>query len=342
MERGNDIPYATAYNSGGYFTMQDGWAALSTLGRVGTVIHEARHTEGYIHYPCTHGPYAGAQTAGCDTSYAEGGSHAVEMEYYTRVVLDSKNLHPVYQSMARLMALGRSNFVFNESPIKAREALLGRAGDHLVLVDGKNVYDRQVPAAEGALKRTSFGASLVKGTDSVAVDLYALTNNGAVISDDYSYYKLFKTPRSGGPRAVNAIEEIDLGTRRYFAVLGESGKVYSYDFPNGTWSRASAALAGAETFVTRAPDGTAGLFVVKGDGAVVPFDFTRLSYGSPLRDRWTSDTRAYALDGATLVKLTADGRVLDAKTGAPVEAFGRAAVSELVNVPLYDAYEVAR
>jgi hypothetical protein len=46
MNRGNDVPYATAYNSFGYFTMQDGWATLSTLGRVGTVIHEARHTAG--------------------------------------------------------------------------------------------------------------------------------------------------------------------------------------------------------------------------------------------------------------------------------------------------------
>ena len=131
MERGNDVPYATAYNSGGYFTMQDGWAALSTLGRVGTVIHEARHTEGYRHYACSHGPYGASSTPGCDTSYSQGGSHAVEMEYYARVVLDAKNLHPVYKSMARLMALGRTNFVFNETPIRKREALLGLARDAL-------------------------------------------------------------------------------------------------------------------------------------------------------------------------------------------------------------------
>ena len=53
MDRGNDIPAATAYNRGGYFTMQDGWAVLSTLGRVGTVVHEARHTGGYYHIQCT-------------------------------------------------------------------------------------------------------------------------------------------------------------------------------------------------------------------------------------------------------------------------------------------------
>ncbi|MGZ3728808.1 MAG: hypothetical protein ACXVB9_06590 [Bdellovibrionota bacterium] len=344
VQRGNDVPFATAYNQGGYFTMQDGWAALATLGRVGTVLHEARHTEGYPHYACTHGPYAGSSTAGCDTGYAQGGAHAVEMEYYTRVALDAKNLHPVYQSMARLMALGRSNFVFNDSPIKPREALLGLAGDHMVLVDGSKVIDRQTPAAaSGAvLKRTSFGAALVKGTDSVAVDLYGLTNNGATISDDYSYYKLFKTPRPNAPQSVASIEEIDVGNLRYFAVLGEQGKVYSYDFPNGAWGRASSAMSGAQSFVTRAPDGTPGLYVVKSDGSVLPFNLANRSYGSALRDRWTSDTRAFAMNASTLVKLTADGRVLNSSTGAPVDAFTGKQVTDLVNVPLYDAYEVAR
>jgi hypothetical protein len=235
--------------------------------------------------------------AGCDTSYDEGGSHAVEMEYYTRVVLDSKNLHPVYQSMARLMALGRSNFVFNELPIKAREALLGRAGDRLVLVDGQNVYDRDAPPAPSGstLKRTSFGASLVNGKSSVAVDVYGLTNNGAAISDDYSYYKLFRTTRAGAPKNITAIEELDVGDKRFFAVLGDGGKVFSYDFPNGAYRSTHSALPGAGTLVTRAPDGQAGLFVLQTDGTLVPFDFVNLSFGTALRDRWTSDTRAYAL-----------------------------------------------
>ena len=38
----------------------------------------------------------------------------------------------------------------------------------------------------------------------------------------------------------------------------------------------------------------------------------------------------------------ADGRVLDAQSGEPVEPFSRAGVTDLVNVPLYDAYEIAR
>lgn|GEM_PF-1179829 len=344
MNRGNDIPWATAYNSGGYFTMQDGWATLSTLGRVGTVIHEARHTAGYRHYACSHGPYGGASSAGCDTTYSQGGSHGVEMEYYARVVLLSKNLHPAYKSMARLMALGRSNFVFNESPMRQREALVGLSGNRMVLVDGTEVSERETPvaAAGSVLKRTSFGASLVKGQKAVAVDVYGFSNNGYSMEDDYSYYKLYKTPRPNGPTAVQSIEEIDVGTKRYFAVLADGGKVYSYNFPQGAWHTASAALSGADTFVTRAPAGEFGLFAVKADGSVVPFDLTTRRFGSPLRERWTSDTRAYAKMGNTLVRLTADGRVVNASTGDSIEPFAKRVVTDLVNVPLYDTFEVVR
>ena len=268
----------------------------------------------------------------------------MEMEYYTRVVLDSKNLHPVYQSMARLMALGRSNFVFNQSPIHKREALLGRAGNRMVLIDGDKSYEREAPAAPAGalLKRTSFGASLVSGQKAIAVDVYGYSANNALIADDYSYYKLFTTPRPNAPSETNDIEELDVGTLRYLAVLGEQGKVYSYDFPSGGWHEPSAALAGAGTFVTRAPNGQAGLFVVKSDGGVIPFDLTNRSFGAPLRERWTSDTRAYAMNGTTLVKLMSDGTVVNAANGTPVDAFAKKQVTDLVNIPLYDAYEVVR
>jgi hypothetical protein len=94
--------------------------------------------------------------------------------------------------------------------------------------------------------------------------------------------------------------------------------------------------------VTRTPTGESGLFVVTIDGNIVPFDFSSLSFGQPLREMWTKDTLAYANDGTILVKLTASGQVVNAKTGEAISAFSGKKLTDLVNVPLYDAYEVAR
>jgi hypothetical protein len=343
VRRGHDIPYATAYNSGGQFTMQDGWATLSTLGRVGTIIHEARHTDGYRHYSCNSGPYAGSGVSGCDTSYAQGGSHAVEMEYYARVVLEAKNLHPVYKSMARLMALGRSNFVFNTMPMQKREAVLAKNERKILLVDGNDMAEREVPLAEAGskLKRTSFGASLVKGQKSIAVDLYGISALGIGLADDYSYYKLFQSPRDGVPGGVADTEEVDSGVLRYFVAMDAQGKVYSYNFPQGSWHLASAASA-ARVFVTRAPNGQDGLFAVTADGSVLPYDLRARRFGAPLAQKWQSDIAAYAKMGTRALKLTSSGEVLDANTGEAVAPFDSERFTDLVNVPMYDAFEVVR
>lgn len=343
VRRGHDIPYATAYNSGGHFTMQDGWATLSTLGRVGTIIHEARHTDGYRHYSCNSGPYAGSGVSGCDTSYAQGGSHAVEMEYYARVVLESKNLHPVYKSMARLMALGRSNFVFNTMPMQKREAVLAKNERKILLVDGNDMAEREVPLAEAGskLKRTSFGASLVKGQKSVAVDLYGVSALGVGLADDYSYYKLFQSPRDGLPGGVADTEEVDSGALRYFLAMDTQGKVYSYNFPQGSWHPASAASM-ARVFVTRAPNGQDGLFAVTADGSIMPYDLRARRFGAPLPQKWQSDIAGYAKMGNRSLKLMSSGEVLDASSGEAVAPFDSERFTDLVNVPMYDAFEVVR
>src|SRR5690606_5053837 len=143
--------------------------------------------------------------------------HGVEMEYYARVVLESKNLHPVYQSMARLMALGRSNFVFNEMPMKRREALVALGQGKVGLADGNSLTMRPAsPNAHDRLKRTSFGASLFDGRRVLAVDLYGASGD---LSDDYSYYKLFQLPADRLPVEIAAVEEVDVGNLRYLAAL---------------------------------------------------------------------------------------------------------------------------
>jgi len=340
VERGNDIPWATAYNSGGYFTMQDGWAVLSTLGRVGTIIHEARHTAGYRHYPCASGPYGNTRLAGCDTTYAQGGSHGVEMEYYARAVLEAKNLHPVYQSMARLMALGRSNFVFNEQPMKKREALVAVGEGRVVMADGTNLTEAVAPAREAnaPLKRTSFGAAFFNGAQTQALDLYGPLA-GANLADDYSYFKLFKDSRGGVPATFRAVEEIDVGNLRFLAILTNEGSVLSYNFSQGAWHPPSATLRNAAEFVTLTPSGAEGLFVVTTSGSIVPFNLTTRRFGPPLAERWPADTRSFAKLGGRIVGLKASGELLD-QSGAPVPGFTRS-FTDLINVPLYDAFEVA-
>lgn len=343
VARGHDIPYATAYNSGGYFTMQDGWKALSTLGRVGTIIHEARHTEGYRHYRCETGPYASSWVSGCDTSYSQGGSHAVEMEYYARVVLEAQNLNPVYKSMARLMALGRSNFVFNEQPMKTREALLAKSAGKVTLVDGSKVVDRDLPQgidASAKLKRSSFGATLVVNrTEAYALDLYDNATSKVAKSDDYSYFKMFKMEKDKLPEPVKAMEELDVGNLRFFTALTENGSFYNYNFGEGHWYDSVRAPADATDLVTTTPSGKRGLFAVKKDGSLFAFNFSRQRFETNATEMWPAAASAYAFAGTRLVKLGSDGRIVDANSGESFSSLP-GQYTDLVNVPLYDAFEV--
>jgi hypothetical protein len=338
VRRGHDLPYATAYNSFGHFTMQDGWAALSTLGRVGTIIHEARHTAGYRHRRCTFGPYSASNVSGCDGNYAEGGSHGVEMEYYARVVLDAQNLHPVYQSMARLMAMGRSNFVFNEQPMQKREGLL-LVGQTAVLLDGgKKVREFPVPGPQFRLQRTSFGASFFDGRTAYALDLYA-TGGMRPGQDDYSYFKLFQIPRDSSPQEPVAVEEVDVGNLRHLAVLGKSGKLYTYNFPQGKWHNPSAqTVEQFVSFATTAPDGREGLFVRLNTGELLPVDLDNRRFGGPLKDRWPQNVVQFAKWQGKVLRLLNDGKVWSDQS----EFFETAGeqYQQMISVPLYDAFEV--
>jgi hypothetical protein len=340
MTRGNDVPWATAYNSMGYFTMQDGWAQLSTLGRVGVILHEARHTEGYRHIPCTFGPYAGSNLAGCDATFAYGGSHGVEMEYYARVVTFGENFHPLYKKMARLMALGRSNFVFNQKVIQAREALFLIRMDRpeARLFDGDRAYPREV-AGTGQLKRTSYGATLFTPQRAFSLDAYEWLGDVRPTEDGYSYYKLLtlKNAQLAG-QAPKDLEEFDLGNKRYLAGIDQQNRFGFYNFSKGAWGNFTGLPSAPIGFRTQLKNNQ-GLYVV--------LENLKVLQAIPDSDRlvdtnlqWDSSDVAYMNSPRReVLQLKTDGivRTLDGIPWAPAED---ARWSQAVNIPLYNGFEV--
>ncbi len=336
ISRGDDIPWATAYNSGGYFTMQDGWAKLSTLGRVGTLIHEARHTEGYYHTICDHGPYKDSRISGCDESVASGGSHGVEMEYYARVVLQGANFHPVYQSMARLMLLARANFVFNESPMSEKDALIARTSEGLARLAGedKQLLSWSFPGSESfQLKRTSLGATLLDLPNGAwSIDLER-PDIAPALSDDYSYFKLLKM---APPADLVDVEEVDIHLRRYMYAIDGQERIYNYIFGQGAWSPATH-LPGVERLVTHNPMGQPGLFAVFKNLTYCPIQVPFLRCDrTPMP--WPADARKFVSFNGSTLKLGPDRMVYDSK-GEVWDGLGEAEVLDLTLVPHFEIFQ---
>jgi hypothetical protein len=342
INRGNDIPTATAYNSGGYFTMQDGWAALSTLGRVGTVVHEARHTAGYRHVQCSQGPYKNVSMAGCDDNYEYGGSHAVEMEYYARVSVLGQNFHPVYKTMARLMGIARSNFVFNRPVIQKKEGVLALASDRRVadLIIDDEVIEREVPQVPGALKRTSFGGALFDGHKAFAIELYGQQKLQTAIEDTYSYYKLFE--RNNQP--AFDFEEFDVGSQRYVVQMKSPRSYQFFSFGRGDWGRETGLNFQVARTATRLENGQAGFFLVDNSGTIYPLDMQNQSVGRSLSQKWNPQIIDVAQYGGKILLLKGDGLIYERSADgreAPW-SLGRSRYSALINSPVYDGFVVEK
>lgn len=348
MNRGNDIPTATAYNSGGYFTMQDGWARLSTLGRVGTVIHEARHTEGFRHIPCTYGPYADVRMDGCDRDLKYGGSHGVEMEYYARVSVYGKNFHPVYRTMARLMAMARSNFVFNTSPMQKREGLLVQtdAGSFWLLDNNKWVYRSALTPQEplqirrnipGLLKRTSFGASLFNGSQAFAIDLYERYEPSTALTDTYSYFKILLDLKAN----LKDFEEFDLGVKRYLAQVTQQNQLATFNYGKGRWNSPKNLNFQPALSVTTLANGQSGYYLVDTQGSVFAYDPNSDSM-QPTSTKWDPQALSYARINNQVFSLSRDNKLYQLANGSWVEIQlpQNQKPTQMVSVPVYNIFNV--
>lgn len=341
INRGNDIPFATAYNQMGHFTMQDGWAILSTLGRVGTLIHEARHTAGYGHIRCTQGPYQGTTVAGCDRDLKDGGSHAVEMEYYARVALLGQNFHPVYKSMARLMAVGRSNFVFNTGSLVASERLLVRSNSQetRLSIDENTWVSRQTPnLPHSQLKRTSAGAALFDGLNALTYDLYSQTSEQNII-DDFSYLKLFRQDRGQGQAPLADFLEADIAGKRFVLLLNQQGQITSYNFAEGKlnpWSRFSAPGA---FFSTETPEGKKGLFLVHNTAI---YELNTMGTLNPrlISEAWPRNLKSVMSLKEQRYFLSTDGELVAQEATQQKETTLGLDVKDAVVVPTYSEFDL--
>lgn len=342
VERGQDIPTATAYNSGGYFTMQDGWARSSTLGRVGTFLHEARHTAGYRHYPCQQGSYQGSSMAGCDSSYSQGGSHAVEMEYYAKVSTQGVNFHPVYQKMARLMAMARANFLFNTPVLQKREALFGITSDKQkgLLFDNGKWTEHEIPAVvDGQLKRTSFGATVFDSAKAFAIDMYQNSGFSDLVLDTYSYFKILLDKNE----KIKHFEEFDLGTQRFIVKIDGQNQIASFEFANGDWGRSYQLPFSVGQIVTQVPQlKDVGFYMVKADGKIAVFQPKEARIAELQNVTWdNSILKFYSLNGERIY-LKKDGLLYTENAGqlTPWSQSRDLTFSDVVAVPLYNGFDV--
>jgi len=342
VERGQDIPTATAYNSGGYFTMQDGWARSSTLGRVGTFLHEARHTAGYRHYPCQQGSYQGSSMAGCDSSYSQGGSHAVEMEYYAKVSTQGTNFHPVYKKMARLMAMARANFLFNTPVLQKREALFGLTSDKQkgLLFDNGKWSEREIPAVvDGQLKRASFGATIFDSAKAFAIDMYQNSGFSDLVLDTYSYFKILLDKNEKNKH----FEEFDLGTQRFIVKIDSQNQISSFEFANGDWGRSYQLPFSVGQVVTQVPQlKDIGFYMVKTDGKIAIFQPKEARIAELQNVVWdNSILKFYAVNGERIY-LKKDGVLYTESAGqlTPWIQSRDLVFSDVVTVPLYNGFDV--
>lgn len=334
INRDNDIPYATAYNSGGHFTMQDGWAILSTLGRVGTFIHEARHTAGYYHRICNQGPYQDTSVSGCDPNYNYGGSHAVEIEYYARVALFGINFHPTYKQMARLMALARGNFVFNTPVIRPANALLAKTLDQRFFLMHKNeTTERFFPNHDGLLKRSSAGATIFNGKQAFSLEIYA-TRQADQIDDDYTYFKFLQQDRGQGQDLID-LEEFDVQGKRYVYYL-KNNSLAGYNFGEGRFNSGATLNFQAQRFATFLPQLGTGLFVVDAENSVFRIHPENQS-ATKTPITWDHEIASYAKSDEAEWTLNTNGEL----TNSLGFTFNQA-VEQIASIPLYDSFVVEK
>lgn len=343
IQREHNDPQAIAVNVRGHVSIQDYYGRLSVLGRVGTLLHEARHTAYYPHTLCLNGPYAELPVNGCDSDLNYGGAHAVEMEYYARVSVQGQNFHPMYKAMARLSAMARGNFVFNKSPLTKRDGLLiqSTSGSFWLLDQTRWIQRPAITYGQrsitGRLKRTSFGASLFTGNQAYAIELYEKFDPFEAILDSFSYYKTLINLNTH----LADFEEFDIGAKRNIVLITPSQQFASYNFKLGKWNPAQA--LGFKPLLTSPylADGKQGYFLVDSGAGIFSFDTLKNSFvKTPLS--WDLNTQSIVKANGKIYSLRIDKKIfyLNGNQWTELTLPPNTLVEQISSVPLYNTFNI--
>ncbi len=333
LESGNDLPETTASNSAGHITLQKHWHRLSSLARAGSLIHEARHTEGHSHTTCESGPYKDSPILGCDENFDQGGAHAVETEYYARVAEQGRNFHPAFKAMAKLMLRQRSQTVFNQDPLAEREQLLVRTTEGWMRVDtnGKEVLSWDfTDSASLQLKTTSLGPALFDlplGAWLIRLQPFAVPLDGN---------SFFKRLNLAPPSGMVDAEEFETGLRRYLYAADDQNHLFAYNFGQSTWT-SGGHHHGLKRLVTINPLGQTGLFIVFDNDTYCPIRASDLTCDrSP--SSWPTGSKRFVHYQNSLLRLDENGKVYDSQ-GRIWNDLANETVLDLIVIPNYEVQE---
>jgi len=252
------------------------------------------------------------------------------------------NFHPVYQKMARLMAIARANFLFNTPVLQKRETLFALSNDRRqgYLLENNKWIQREIPVQDNSqLKRSSFGAVMFDSVKAYAIEMYQNSGFSDLVLDTYSYFKILLDKNE----KIKHFEEFDLGTQRFIVKIDESNQISSFEFSRGEWGRSYPLPFSVSQIVTQVPQlKDTGFYIIKPDGKVAIFQPREARVAELQNVTWDSSVvKFYNVDGQRIY-LKTDGK-LYVENSNQLLLWDKAMdfiFSDIVAVPLYNGFDV--
>lgn len=163
-----------------------------------TLVHEARHVEGYSHARCAHGLMAVTDSAACDPNYHQyKGSYATGTEYEIKVSY-SPEVSGLIRQQARSRAVVGLLERFNELPLGMKTgALLQTTKGAVLFFDGEKATEiMQVPAGSILTSRSSLPTFF----DRIGAQVQSYIFGGVFVSTAGEYADTFRRKFSAQER----------------------------------------------------------------------------------------------------------------------------------------------